>query len=149
MNFWRRAVAIFVLALFVPASTLAGASFHRCVSDTHDALEFVVPGLHHVATHDGHDHGSGHGAEHHGVGAFVEAMEVVLCDDTRLLTESMETPRSDAVPSPAELPLKLLPASPTNSRFGVEPARHLDRSSCAQPRTNAQLTSLRTVVLLM
>lgn len=148
MKHWRHAVAVLVLALFVPASVLAGASFHHCVSDSHNAVEFVVPGLHHVQSHDGHDHGPRNELLDHDAGDLVEAMELVVCSDAPLLMEGKETPRADAVSPPTNnLSQKLQPDLGVHTPPYAPHAMPIRVSG--PPNASPQLANLRTVILLI
>jgi hypothetical protein len=139
VSFWRRAVAIFVVVLFVPASTLAGASMHHCVSDGHAAVEFVVRGLHHVQTHEGHDH-----SKHQDGLGFVEATELVGCVDAPLLSDSLDAKYNGSAPAqPEDI------ASAT--AVDAHPIVRKVSKPCpvAMCRFSPQLVALRTVVLLI
>lgn len=141
---WHRAIAIFVLLLFLPATTLAGASVRHCVgSGGHNTLEFVVPGLHHLQTHEGHNHTAPEGLVDED--RFVEVTELIECVDNPLLTESIEAANGR---DHLTVPVKAAPV-PAIAHGMANPERPAVRQPSPLPtyRAHPQLSSLRTIVL--
>lgn len=155
----HRLVALFVLLVFTPASALAGASLSQCVgANGHNALEFVLPGMHHLQRHHEHDHGqprrTNDGHRHHqphniSASDFVEVTELVDCVDCPLLTSAQQSPRIEEITVETEIESSpLLIAADAFSRVlrARKPsARDIPPN---EPLPDRQLATLRTVILL-
>lgn len=140
MTFWHRAIAIFLLMVFTPASLLAGTPARYCVgSDGHQGIEFVLTdSTHHeepVAT-SGQD-----------LGALLS--DGSGCSDRPLFSASKQSPRLEPVKIKTALddipPLETLLAASE----ATPPAFHSIDFSDAITATDPRLVDRQTVVLLI
>ncbi|MBX9863104.1 MAG: hypothetical protein K2Y42_10170 [Hyphomicrobium sp.] len=144
MSLWQRAIAIFVLMVFTPASVLAGTPLRMCIgSDGHRAIEFVLSAEHHSEAQHAHLGDCGPSARH--VAPSPE------CTDSPLLSVAQKP--NFAAQAKFTIPLDDLPvlALPPVSlklpAFADAPTGELHSASVL--RRDSRLDALRTIVLLI
>lgn len=95
MTIWQRAIAIFLLMVFVPAAALAGASLRYCVgADGHSGIEFVASDA---------DHHHDHKPATNGEAAVAVLSDGSDCTDRMLLTPAQQSARVEQVKLKTEL----------------------------------------------
>lgn len=140
MTFWQRAIAIFLLVVFTPASLLAGTPARFCIgADGHQGIEFVLTdSAHHEepSVTNGQD-----------LGPMLS--DGSLCRDRPLFTASKQTPRLEPIKIKSALddipPLETLLAA-----LAVKPpVLHSFEIPDAVNATDPRLADRQTVVLLI
>lgn len=144
MSLWQRAIAIFVLMVFTPASVLAGTPLRLCIgSDGHRAIEFVLTAEHHAESQDAHASDCSPGEQH-----FMPSEE---CSDSPLLSVAQKpnlTAQTKSIFTLDDLPtLALPPVTLRVPAFADAPGDRIHFASVL--RRDAQLDALRTIVLLI
>lgn len=141
MIFWRRAIALVMLVVMLPASVLAAMPMRFCEgSDGHRALEFVVAGAHHVDDQAVQADGD---ADHDAaVTTGADCRDTPIFGSLRLANRTSDATQDHAFKSLAVL---VAPAA-------VPTPQALRGASCPAPakstRVDPRLAAQRTVVLL-
>lgn len=143
MSLWRRAIAIFVLMVFTPASVLAGTPLRMCIgADGHRAIEFVLTAEHHADSQDAHSADCGP------IERFIAPSPE--CSDSPLLSIAQNpnlTAPTKSILTLDDFPILALPLVVRVPAFADTSGDKLHSATVL--RRDSRLDALRTIVLLI